>query len=249
MTRRLTDADISGAFRELVDAVGQLAIKAGQVPVRTELSDAEELEISRLQLSHPKLLRQETSVYPEGDFRESSAAAEILRLTATHPREFGAGRGVSRSGGRASRSARARRDSVVLALSRTTASPADGQLVSKWGLPVTVAGVPVTSENAGRLGLGRTLAPMVVDVTDDDSTDVSDQVGRYVGGLGDGSDPPPDMGATDPGFGQQTTEVSNPGAVADPAAEVSRLVEAGAAAGVTGLRTGATKPRSTGQFG
>jgi len=245
MTRHLSDSDISGAFREMAAAVAELAIKTGQVPARAELSDAQELEILRLTAAHPGMLRQEAPAYPEGDFRETSAAAEILRLTSTHPREFG----VSRSGG-ARPGARARRDSEVLALSRTTASPADGQLVSKWGLPVTVAGVPVTSENSERLGLGRVLPPMVADVTDDPAEDISSWVGRSTGGLGDGPDQPPDLGVTDPSFGEQTDEVSNPYAVASPHAEVNRLVQAGAAAGITGLRTGAKKARhpQTGRF-
>lgn len=293
MPRDLSLRDVAGAISELVarqelhtGAIAQLAGLVGfSSPARdrTYLSDTEELEVLRLTAAHPTMLRQEAPVYPEGDFRESSAAAEILRLTATHPREFGAVRptrsGVSRSG---RPSARARRDSELLSLSRTTASPADGQLVSKWGLPVTVAGQPVTTENSERLGLGRVLPPLVRDVTDSPSEDYSSYIGRPTGGLGNevaGLDPSDarvpdarptnaqvqamldqqraqgmaggwDLGPDVSGFGEQTDEVSNPYAVANPAAEVNRLVKAGAAAGITGLRTGAKKARhpATGRF-
>jgi hypothetical protein len=214
---RLSDRDISGAFRELTTAVGQLASHVGVTNRHLGLSDAQELEVQRIQLSNPGLLSQEVSAQPESD---GSAASEILRLTATYPRELGGGAGRS--------TARARSEAQTLALS--AAGSGSQVLVSQWGLPITVAGVPVTEENAHRLGLGSTLPPMVVDVTDDDS-DVD--AGGY--------DQEPDEEDEDQDYGSAP-------ATGDVDAEVARLQESYGSA-IAGLRTGARRHTgATGRF-
>ena len=240
MGPELTSQEVAAAIAELHQvhsrATAQLAAYVGHPAAtrRAELSDEQELEVLRLTSTgkSAKMFRQGADPLYESD---GSVGSEILRLSAL-------GSGASRRGGRLSRS-----DGDTLALSAGGAGTA---LVSKYGLGITYAGKPVLDTPENRLRFARVLPSYVTDTTDAPAQDISSWVGRSTGGLGDGSDQSPDMGATDPDFGEQEEEITNPGAVASPAAEVSRLVKAGAAAGITGLRTGAIKSRhpGTGRF-
>jgi hypothetical protein len=232
--RQLTARDIAGAIAELSEqqrlhagAIAQLAGLVGySSPAAAELSDTAALEVDRICLTHSGMLNRPGSAFP--DLGDGSYEEEVVRLTAMSRQS----RPHRRGAGRASRA-----EGQTLALTA-------GGAVSEYGLPITYAGRQISADEARRLGLGRTLAPMVVDVTNDESEDISSWVGRSTGGLGDGPDQSPDMGAAEPGFGDQTEEWSNPYAVSQPSAEVSRLVQAGAAAGISGLRTGAKKAKT-----
>ena len=166
---QLSDKDVAGAIKELSEqqrlhagAIAQLAGLVGySSPATAEMSDTAATEVERITLTHGGMFRPA----PADLSTSGSHEDEVVRLTASAPELF-----YPRSARRRSAAARTRQASQTLALSRTTASPAPGQLISRYGLPVTYGGQPVMDTPENRIAFGRVLAPMVVDTTDDPSS-------------------------------------------------------------------------------
>lgn len=175
MGQSLSARDIAGAIATLTGAIQDLAKETGVTARRAQLSDTEALEVERITLSHGSMFRPAPAqLETSGSYED-----ECLRLTSVAPELFYSSSARSRSA-----TARSRRDAQTLALSRSTAEPVPGQLISKYGLPVTYGGQPVLDTAANRAAFARVLPPMVVDVTDSGSQDISSMVGRATPNLG-----------------------------------------------------------------
>lgn len=181
----MTDMDVS----QLARAIAELADKTGHGLRRTALTDLEALEVERITLSHGGMFRPSPAdLETSGSYED-----EVLRLTSVSPDLF-----YSSSARRHAAAARSRADSRTLALSRSTAEPAQGQLVSKYGLPITYGGSPVLDTPQNRAAFARVLPPLIVDADSGDSsidTDVVGTLARRAQGLGSDD---PDYSAGDP---------------------------------------------------